>query len=425
MSLSGVGLHTGVKVNLTVRPAGTGEGVRFVRIDLDKRPVVPVCPRTAVMDPQVTRCTAVEAAGTRVCTIEHILAAASGLGIDNLTVDIDAEEVPGMDGSSVEFTAAFNKAGIVEQNAPKEFIEVKSPISVGSGGASLTIVPAQQFKISYMLDYDLAGLRSQLVSTVVTQEIFEQAIAPARTFCLHSEVALIRGRGLGKGADEHNTLVMGTDGPVGNSLRFPDECARHKVLDIVGDVFLLGRPLRGHVIGFKSGHALNRQLVQKIMEHERMNGKVYGINDIMNILPHRYPFLLVDKVIEIEPGKKGVGIKNVTINDGFFQGHFPSKPVMPGVLMVEAMAQTAGVVVLTGGAHPGKVALFMSIEAVKFRRLVAPGDQLVMEVEIVLDRERTTQVKGTGKVDGETVVEAEMLFSYTDKSYLKNQENVQ
>jgi UDP-3-O-[3-hydroxymyristoyl] N-acetylglucosamine deacetylase/3-hydroxyacyl-[acyl-carrier-protein] dehydratase len=291
-------------------------------------------------------------------------------------------------------------------------------LSVAMGDATVSIIPAKEFKISYTLDYDHPALRSQLFNRSVTESVFEEDIAPARTFCLESEVSLIRQRGLGKGANEQNTLVMGAAGPVGNRLRFTDECARHKVLDIIGDLFLLGRPVRGHVVAVKSGHALNRQLVQKIGEQNRMNGKVYGIMEIMKILPHRYPFLLVDKVIEVEKGKKGIGIKNVTINDGFFQGHFPSKPVMPGVLMVEALAQTAGVVVLTSGAHPGKVALFMAIDAVKFRRVVIPGDQLVMEIEIVRDRDRTAQVKGVAKVDGEVAVEAEMLFSYTEGKYL-------
>lgn len=417
--LSGVGLHTGAQARLTLKPAGAGEGVRFVRTDLSGKPVVHVSPRTTVMDAEVTRCTALEENGVRVYTVEHLLAALSGLGIDNLTAELEGEELPGLDGSSREYVAALKSAGITEQAVAKDIIDIIEPITVTAGDSSMTISPAEVFRVSYTLDYDHPALRSQLFERAVTAPVFEQDIAPARTFCLEKEVPLIRERGLGKGANEHNTLVMGNNGPVGNTLRFPDECARHKVLDIIGDLFLLGRPVRGHVTGFKSGHNLNRQLVQKIMEHDRMKkSKIYNINDIMKILPHRYPFLLVDKVIEVERGVKGIGIKNLTINEGFFQGHFPQKPVMPGVLMVEAMAQTAGVVVLTSGNHAGKVALFMAIDAVKFRKVVVPGDQLVMDVEIVRDRERTAQVKGVGKVDGETVVEAEMLFSYTDKKYL-------
>lgn len=418
VSLSGVGLHTGLKATITFKPAEAHTGIIFTRIDLAQRPSLRLCAVNAVMDNQVTRCTAIEEHGVRIYTIEHVLAALHALGIDNVLIDIDAEEVPGLDGSSRDFLAAIKKAGILQQAAECVPIVIKKPMSVGYGDASVTIVPYDGFKVSYTLDYDHPLLRNQHFSTDVTADIFEREVACARTFCLEREVPFIRERGLGKGANETNTLVMGDKGPVGNTLRFADECTRHKALDIIGDLYLSGKSIKGHVIGYKSGHALNRQLVQKIMEQNQMNGKVYDINAIMKILPHRYPFLLVDRVIEIEPGKKGIGIKNVTINDGFFQGHFPQKPVMPGVLMVEAMAQTAGVVVLTSGAHPGKVALFMSIEAVKFRKVVSPGDQLVMEVEIIRDRERTAQVKGVGKVDGEIAVEAEMLFSYTDSAYL-------
>ncbi len=417
IKLSGIGLHTGKNSTVTIKPAPEGHGIVFVRTDLTPKVVIPLCVKSIVMDEKITRCTAIKSNGGTVFTIEHILATFQGLGIDNAVVEIDAEEVPGMDGSSLEFVNAIHEAGVVEQKASREYISVKEPITLTKGAATLTILPADDFKVSYTLDYDHPALPLQTFETPVNRAAFEKEIAPARTFCLEEEIQLIRDKGLGKGANESNTLVMGKNGPLGNRLRFDNECARHKALDIVGDLFLLGKPIRGHIVGVKSGHALNRMLVAKIME-QNMKSKVYDINAIMKILPHRYPFLLVDRVTIEEPGKKGVGIKNVTINDGFFAGHFPTRPVMPGVLMVEALAQTAGVVVLTSGAHPDKVALFMSIEAVKFRKIVSPGDQLVLEVEILRDRERTAQVKGVGKVDGEVVVEAEMLFSYTDMNTL-------
>jgi len=294
-------------------------------------------------------------------------------------------------------------------------------------------VPHDQLNVSYTLDYDHPLLRSQFFSQSIDSSSFYKELASARTFCLESEAGEIKALGLAKGANYQNTLVMSTKGPLENTLRFPDECARHKVLDIIGDLFLLGFPVKGAVYATKSGHALNRALVKKI-EAQRQKyttasfppaapgaqGRVFNINEIMKILPHRYPFLFVDRVIEIEPGKKGIGIKNVTINDGFFQGHFPQKPVMPGVIMIEAMAQTAGVVVLTSGAHNGKVALFMSITDVKFRKVVYPGDQLLMEVEIIRDRERTAHVKGVARVDGEVAIEADMMFSYTEAHYLNS-----
>ncbi|MDO8675784.1 MAG: UDP-3-O-acyl-N-acetylglucosamine deacetylase [Candidatus Omnitrophota bacterium] len=432
VTLSGTGLHTGQKVTCTLKPAVAGEGVRFVRIDLPGQPVIKVCPSSAVMDAGVTRCTIVQADSARVSTVEHLLAALGGLSVDNVTIAIDGPEVPGLDGSSLDFAAAIKKAGIVElKSAPQDIFEIREPIIVTHKNAFLAIVPAPEFSVSYTLDYDHPALRSQFFTLSVDPKTFERALAGARTFCLQEEAQEIRAKGLGKGADRHNTLVMGRDGPLDNSLRFPDECARHKVLDIVGDLFLLGYGVRGAVVATKSGHALNRELVKKIDAQRKKyaatafvpaslpsGGRVFTIDQIQKILPHRYPFLLVDRVIEVEQGKRGIGVKNVTINDGFFQGHFPAKPVMPGVLMVEAMAQTAGVVVLTSGLHSGKVALFMAIEAVKFRKVVSPGDQLLMEVEIIRDRDRTASVKGTGRVDGEIVVEAEMLFSYTDASYL-------
>lgn len=422
VSLSGIGLHTGQKVTVTLKPGKVDQGISFCRIDVPGRPVIRLELSSIVMDPQVTRCTAIETNSVRIMTVEHLLAALSGLGIDNLTIEIDGHEVPGLDGSSLEFVKAIESAGIEELGKECRYLEVNQPITVSNGSGSILIVPSKNFEISYTLDYDHPVLSRQTVTFDVNRDIFLQEIAGARTFCLEREAQEIRSKGLGLGANPQNTLIISDRGPVDNTFRFENECARHKVLDIVGDLFLLGMKIRGKIYASKSGHALNRALVSKINQQQRNSvmttGRVFDINEIMSILPHRYPFLLVDRVIEVEKGKKGIGIKNLTINDGFFQGHFPTKPVMPGVLMVEAMAQTAGVLVLTSGQHPEKVALFMAIDAVKFRKVVTPGDQLIMEVEILRDRERTASVKGVGKVDGEIVVEAEMLFSYTDAKYL-------
>jgi UDP-3-O-[3-hydroxymyristoyl] N-acetylglucosamine deacetylase / 3-hydroxyacyl-[acyl-carrier-protein] dehydratase len=431
VTLSGVGLHTGKPVRMTIKPAGDNEGISFTRLDLPGKQPVKVTAANAVMDEKVTRCTAIEFQGVRIYTIEHLMAALNGLGIDNVTVEIDAEELPGMDGSSLEFLKALEQAQIIEGQADKHIFTIQEPIIVANKTSTIVMVPHDQLNISYTLDYDHPMLRSQFFSRSIDLPVFTKDLAAARTFCLESEVNAIRTQGLAQGANYKNTLVMSSLGPLENTLRFPDECARHKVLDIVGDLFLLGYPIRGAVYATKSGHALNRALVKKI-EVQRQKyatatfspavpgagARVFNINDIMKILPHRYPFLFVDRVIEVDPGKKGIGIKNVTINDGFFQGHFPQKAVMPGVVMIEAMAQTAGVVVLTSGAHNGKVALFMSISDVKFRKVVFPGDQLLMEVEIIRDRERTAHVKGVARVDGEVAIEAEMMFSYTEAHYL-------
>jgi len=434
ITLSGAGLHTGKPVRMTIKPAGDNEGISFTRVDLPGKQKVRVSASNAVMDEKVTRCTAVECQGVRIYTIEHLMAALNGLGIDNVAIEIDAEELPVLDGSSLEFVKALERSQIIEQQADKNIFAIQEPIIVANKTSMIVIVPQDQLKVSYTLDYDHPLLRSQFFSQSVDHPAsFAKELAPARTFCLESEVSEIKAHGLGKGANYQNTLVISSKGPLENTLRFPDECARHKVLDIVGDLYLLGFPVKGAVYATKSGHALNRALVKKIEAQRQkyttpihspavpaITGKVLNINEIMKVLPHRYPFLFVDRVIEIEPGKKGIGIKNVTVNDGFFQGHFPQKPVMPGVIMIEAMAQTAGVVVLTGGAHNGKVALFMSVSDVKFRKVVYPGDQLLMEVEIIRDRERTAHGKGVARVDGEVAIEANMMFSYTEAHYLND-----
>ncbi len=425
VTVSGAGLHTGENVALTLKPAQVDEGIRFCRVDISGKPIVKLESDSVVMDMTVSRCTCIEASGVRIITVEHLLAALSGLGIDNVFIEINGSEIPGLDGSSLEFVKILESAGIVELNAPHRYLEVLQPIVVSNEKSSIVIIPDKNFSVSYTLDYEHPFLNRQTVDFSINRDNFLKEIAPARTFCLESEANEIRERGLGKGANHQNTLIISEGGPLNNTLRFSNECARHKVLDIVGDLFLLGRAVKGKVYATKSGHSLNRVLIKKIEQQQRNPAmtkaqRVFDINEIMKILPHRYPFLLVDQVVEIERGKKGIGIKNLTINEHFFQGHFPSKPVMPGVLMVEAMAQTAGVVVLTSGEHPDKVALFMAIDGVKFRKVVSPGEQLVMEVEIIRDRERTAQVKGIGKVAGEVVVEADMLFSYTEAKYLKS-----
>ncbi len=432
-TLTGVGLHTGCKVNARCKPAPANSGISFVRVDLPDRPVIQVDSANIHIDTGIPRCTSIGKGDVVIHTVEHLMSVLCGLGISNLTVEIDAFELPGLDGSGRDFLEAIKKAGIVEQNAPLEYFEISQPAGVELNGCSIYVVPAKEFKISYVLDYDNPVLKSQFFSATITPRLFEEAIAPARTFCLESEAEELRKNGLGQGANYDNTLVVGKNGVIKNTVRFPDEFVRHKVLDFIGDLYLLGAPIRGHVFAVKSGHTLNIQLLKKIQEQrqkyrEKSAGVAAGfgladrkeidIDGIMRILPHRYPFLLVDRVIELERGKRGIGIKNVTINDSFFQGHFPARPVMPGVLMVEAMAQASGVVILTNEAHRGKVAFFLAVDKVKFRRVVVPGDQLVMEVEVIRDRPKTAQARAVAKVGDEIVAEAEMVFSFTDASYL-------
>lgn len=433
-AFSGVGLHTGCAVNVTCKPAAENTGIRFIRVDLKDRPQIKVDPLNIHIDTTMPRCTAIGRNGAVIYTVEHFMSSLCGAGITNLIVEIDANELPGLDGSAIDFLKTIKQAGVIEQKADAPYFEIREPLGVEMNGCSIFMTPSKELTVSYILDYDHPILKSQFFSSVVDGPTYEKEIAPCRTFCLESEAVKLRSLGLGKGANYQNTLVVAEEGVKDNKVRFPDEFTRHKVLDFIGDLYLLGMPIRGHVFAVKSGHTLNIELLKKILKQKEKyekkqelpvpvpvikGKKEIDISGIMNVLPHRYPFLLVDRVIEIEKGKKAVGIKNVTINENFFQGHFPTRPVMPGVLMVEAMAQVAGVVILTNELHQGKVAFFMAVNNVKFRKVVSPGDQLVMEVEVVRDKSRTAQIRGQAKVDGEIVAEADMVFSFTDAAYLE------
>jgi len=431
ISLEGIGLHTGKKVTVCLKPAQKKSGIRFRRIDLPESPIVEATTENILKDAGIPRCTSIGKNGVVINTVEHLLGVLCGLQIDNLEVEVNGDEMPGFDGSGIDYFNAVKKVGIVEQEALKEYINIKESVGVASDFASIFVVPYGEYKISYALDYDHPVLHSQFFSTVVNQKNFEKEIAPCRTFCLEDEAEELQASGLGKGATYDNTLVVGSSGVIKNKVRFHDEFARHKVLDFIGDLYLLGKPIRGHVFAIRSGHDLNIELVKRIRKqiekYETRNfvpgyvekgGEELDVHQIMQILPHRYPFLLVDRIVGLQRGKRAVGIKNVTINEDFFNGHFPDKPVMPGVLMVEAMAQVGGIVVLTSDAHHGKLGLFMATDNVKFRKMVVPGDQLIMEVETVRDRARTALLHGVTKVNGEIVAEADVVISFVDASFL-------
>jgi len=427
ISLKGIGLHTAGNVDIVFKPAPEDTGINFVRIDLPNHPLIKASIDNAISQPASPRRTSIESAGARVYTIEHLMAALSGSGIDNLIVEINNEEVPGLDGSSLNFAEALAKAGIKEQEKEKRIYAVKEPIIVEEEGSSLIALPSAGFKVSYTLQYNHAFLKSDFLELGLNADAFRNEIAPARTFCLEEEAGELQKHGVGLGANYENTLVVGKNGVIKNKMRFENEFVRHKILDLLGDFYLLGYPLKAHIIAIKSGHSLNLKLVKKI-EQQRLRYALGGIGinyhpaesevleaeTIMKILPHRDPFLFVDRVISLERGKHAVGLKNVTINDYFFKGHFPGKPVMPGVLMIEAMAQVGGIMMLSPEENRGKLAFFLAINNVKFRKTVVPGDQLIFDVVAGKIKSKTGQVHGKAFVDGKVVAEADLMFALVE-----------
>ena len=418
---------------MTILPAPANSGVRFRRVDLDGKPEIEARVENVV---ETNRSTTLGKGNVKVHTVEHVLAALAGYGIDNAIVELDANEPPIGDGSSREFCRILQSAGVTTQPDKKEYFTPTEPIELHLGETTMTLFPDDKFKIS-CTSADRKGRFTQFYSTEVTPETWEKDLAHARTFCFFEEIEYLFKNGLIKGGSLENAVVIRDDAVLTTEpLRYREEFVRHKMLDIVGDLSLLGRPIRGHVIAVRPGHAGNVELARKIVD--QINKPIraaqtfapppsagtapqapapaagaMSVEEIMKFLPHRYPFLMVDKIVKIE-GNVIVGVKNVSMNEPYFLGHFPGHPIMPGVLQLEAMAQVAGVLLLKRMDKANQIAYFMSAEEVKWRKPVVPGDALYVEIELTKVRGKIGKAKGICRVEGEVVSEAEVTFMLRD-----------
>jgi UDP-3-O-[3-hydroxymyristoyl] N-acetylglucosamine deacetylase len=445
ISLSGVGLHTGKKVNLTIKPAKENTGFVFVRTDLEGNPQVEADVNYVTT---TERGTTLEKLGVKIHTCEHLLAALVGMDIDNAILEMDAAEPPIMDGSSKFFIEAIEKVGVVEQNVAREYLVIKEVMNYTdpNTGSEITIIPSDTYEITTMVDFGTKVLGTQNATMKHISE-FKENFANARTFSFLHELEMLLDHGLIKGGDISNAIVyvdkeltpetmeklkkaFGKDkisvkpnGTLDNiTLNSPNEAARHKLLDVVGDLALVGVKIKGKVIANKPGHFVNTQFAKKLNRQWKLHKKknvpdfdltkspVYDINGIMKLLPHRPPFLLIDKIIELSESHV-VGVKNVTMNEPFFVGHFPKEPVMPGVLQIEAMAQTGGILVLANVPDPENYSTyFVKIDKVKFKKKVIPGDTVIFKIELIEPiRRGIVHMQGYGYVGDSVVVEAELM----------------
>lgn len=419
--IEGRGLFSGQAVTLTLKPAPPDAGIVFVRTDLAIPMRIPVSITAVIERPQRT---ALRNGSAVVETVEHCLAAISGLAIDNLEIEVDGSELPNIDGSCTPYAEAILKAGVEEQDRPRKVFVITDPIVVEQGDAKLYALPGgrDELAVIYELDYGDRAIGRQVFSYKGGPDNFTREISSARTFITEEEARQVQAQGVGAHLSAKDILVFGPDGPIDNELRFADECARHKVVDLLGDMMLLGRHLCGRILAHRSGHTCNHLLVKKLtqlIERQERRKEVgsdalLDIRKIQKILPHRYPFLLVDRVLEIDGDRRAVGLKNVTMNEPFFQGHFPTTPIMPGVLIVEAMAQMAGLLFAQRLENTGQVAVLLSMDKVKMRRAVVPGDQLLLEVEAVRMRSRTGDCRCFARVGDQLAAEAQIRFMLVD-----------
>lgn len=415
VTVEGVGVHSGEAAVVTLRPAPEGAGIVFRRTDLDGAPEIPA-DLDHVIDTDLG--TSLGAGEAKAFTVEHLLAAVSALGVDNLVVELEGPEIPIRDGSFADYVAALDAAGTTEQDAEARTLALAGPVTAeGDATQSYVATPGSGLRISASIDFAHPCIGRQYGSFSVTDGDFRTELAPARTFGFKADADELRSRGRALGASLDNAVVLDEDGVMNDGLRFDDEFLRHKAGDIVGDLALLGGRLEAHIVADRPSHGGNVALARAIRSHVRRQGPpIADTARIMQFLPHRYPMLLVDRIIDFDAGERIVGIKNVTINEPFFQGHYPGHPIMPGVLIVEAMAQCGGLLLMDKVEDPDdKVVYFMTMDQVKFRQPVVPGDQLVFELEVVQLKRQLCKMRGRGLVDGRVVAEAEFMARIMDR----------
>jgi UDP-3-O-[3-hydroxymyristoyl] N-acetylglucosamine deacetylase/3-hydroxyacyl-[acyl-carrier-protein] dehydratase len=425
VTAEGLGLHSGAEARMTLSPAPVNTGLVFVVPGPDGDVTIPAVVEHAVDAADLVRATTLRKDGVSIHTVEHVLAALYGMGVTNCRIRLEGGEPPVIGcASCLPYVDMIERAGIRDQGLPATYHKISRPVSLKLGEAQITAEPSDSFRISFAISYDDPLIGDQAAEFEIRPPVFREEIAPARTFALMRDVASLQEQGLALGGSLENALVF-DDGQLagGQTLRFTDECVRHKILDLLGDLALLGMPLQGHVRARLSGHAANVEFARLLAKGERRLPRIYpprdpqhwDIGSIMEIMPHRYPFLLVDRITALEPGRRVTGIKNVTINEPFFQGHFPGHPIMPAVLIIEAMAQVGGVLLLSSVEDPrGKLVYFSGIDGARFRQPVTPGDQLRFELELVKLRGPLCKMQGTAWVGDVKVAEADLMSNIVD-----------